>query len=64
MWQGMEKCYGEPSGHEAGYGGYSQGKTYRNLPFHDPTSKNPFQNPFHNTGFLTLSEKPNSDTRI
>jgi hypothetical protein len=39
MYQGMKKCYGEPNGHEAGYGGYSRGNTYGNLPFHDPTSK-------------------------
>jgi hypothetical protein len=39
MCQGMKKCYGEPNGHEAGYGGYSQGNIYGNSPFHDPTLK-------------------------
>jgi len=36
---GNKKCYGEPNGHEAGYGGYGQGNTYGNSPFHDPTLK-------------------------
>jgi hypothetical protein len=35
----MKKCYGEPNGHEAGYGGYSQGNIYSNSLFHDPTLK-------------------------
>jgi hypothetical protein len=39
MCQGMKKCYGEPGGHEAEYGGYSQDNTYGNSPCHDPTSK-------------------------
>ncbi len=46
MCQGMKKCYGEPNGHEAGYGGNSQGNIYGNSPFHDPTLKKiPFKIP-------------------